>query len=90
MHESIREMLRRIRREALKRRWIAEPEPPKCEKCGNSIAYVPTVWAVKGEEDCPQCRADRIAYHARYGGVAVVRITAAPTREQLAEELRGA
>jgi hypothetical protein len=76
-----------MRREALKRQWISEPEPPVCEVCGHSIAYVPLVRAYEGEEDCPECRDARADYQRRHHpggeGVSVVRITAAPTRAEV-------
>ena len=51
MHESIRDYLRRVRREALRQRRIKEPPLPKCEVCCHSIAYLPMVKAYKGEEE---------------------------------------
>jgi predicted Zn-ribbon and HTH transcriptional regulator len=66
VHESIREMLARIRRDALRQRRITEPSPPTCEVCGHSVAYVPTIWPEKGEEDCPACRQQRREYPRRH------------------------
>jgi hypothetical protein len=87
VHESIRDAIRRIRRDALKRRWIAEPPPPTCEVCGHSVAYVPLIMADRGEEDCQACRETRTEYQRRHhpggAGVAVVRITRAPSRAEL-------
>jgi hypothetical protein len=90
VHESIREMLARIRRDALRQRRIIEPSPPTCEVCGHSVAYVPTIWPEKGEEDCPACRQQRREYHRTHGGTpSVIRIVSAPTREEVERWQRG-
>jgi hypothetical protein len=86
VHESIRDYLRRLRREALRQRRIKEPPLPKCEVCCHSIAYLPMVKAYKGEEDCPHCREQRREYHRTHGNTpSVIRIVDAPSREEVEE-----
>jgi hypothetical protein len=86
VHESIRDYLRRLRREALRQRRIKEPPLAKCEVCGHSIAYLPMVKASKGEEDCPHCREQRREYHRTHGNTpSVIRIVDAPSREEVEE-----
>jgi len=83
-NESVRAMLARIRREALRRRRITEPPAPKCAACGYSLAQAVVVSAYKGEMECSVCADARREYHrAHGGGVSLIRITAAPSRAEI-------
>lgn len=91
MHEGVRALLARLRREAKRRGQITEPPAPVCPECGYSLAQAVIVKSYRGERECEACAEARRDYHRERRGalaVSVIKITESASREEFEEARR--